>query len=146
MSVNTAEEKSIREDVIMNFEYFFGLNVHHAVPIKRGWLNLKWKLTTDAGEYLLKQYNKERFRLYNPEDLAFAFTEQERLHRYGLPCPGLLSHHNQVLLESNHGEIFMAMEYCQGRVIKPGRINAIYSSKPRESIRTLAFCPEASKG
>lgn len=116
-------EEAILEDLIKSFHHFFGLNVLNSTPIKRGWLNLKWQITTDSGQYLLKQYNKERYKLYNPEELIFAFSQQERLHQLGLQCPGLLSQNNNVLLESNNGETFMAMEYCQGRIIQPGKIN-----------------------
>ncbi|MEK4144843.1 phosphotransferase [Paenibacillus sp. FSL L8-0493] len=116
-------EEAILEDLSNSFYHFFGLKVLHATPIKRGWLNLKWKITTDSGQFLLKQYNKKRYKLYNPEELNFAFSQQKRLYLQGLPCPGLLAYNNNVLLESDQGETFMAMEYCEGRVIEPGKIN-----------------------
>ncbi len=94
-----------------------GLNISATAPIKRGWLNLKWKITTDKGIFLLKQYNKERYRLYNPEDLLYAFSEQIRLHGHGLPCPKLIAYQGDVLLESGNGEKFVLMEYCEGSMI-----------------------------
>lgn len=116
-------EEAILKDLSNSLYHYFGLQVLNATPIKRGWLNLKWKITTDSGPYLLKQYNKDRYKLYNPEELFFAFSQQERLYQQGLPCPKLLSHNNNILLESDHGETFMAMEYCEGSIIEPGRIN-----------------------
>ncbi|MCM3784804.1 phosphotransferase [Neobacillus mesonae] len=117
-------EEAIREDLIRSFQYFFGINVRSSTPIKRGWLNLKWRLTTDSGHFLIKQYNKERYKLYHPEELQFALSQQERLRELGLPCPLLLSCNDRILLESDHGETFMAMEYCQGSILQPGTINA----------------------
>lgn len=72
-------EELILEDLIRASHHFFGLEVIESSPIKRGWLNLKWRVTTESGQFLLKQFNKERFKLYNPEDLKFAFSQQVRL-------------------------------------------------------------------
>lgn len=116
-------EEMIRDDLIKTFHRFFGLNVFESTPIKRGWLNLKWKVTTDSGQFLLKQFNKKRYELYNPDELLFAFSQQARLYDRGLACPNLLSHNKSTLLESDNGERFMVMEYCQGRLISPGKTN-----------------------
>ncbi|NRS50419.1 phosphotransferase [Brevibacillus sp. HB2.2] len=117
-------EELILEDLIRASHHFFGLEVIESSPIKRGWLNLKWRVTTESGQFLLKQYNKERFKLYNPEDLKFAFSQQVRLNNQGLACPNLLSHDESILLESDKGELFIVMEYCQGKLISPGKANA----------------------
>ena len=119
-----ATEEMILDDLIETFHRFFGLKVYESTPIKRGWLNLKWKVTTDSGTFLMKQYNKRRYKIYNPEDLSFACAQQVRLYDQGLACPKLFSHHDHILLESDHGERFMVMEYCQGKLIPPGKANA----------------------
>lgn len=116
-------EELILEDLLQTVHRYFGLNVLECTPIKRGWLNLKWKIATDAGEFILKQYNKERYKLYNREDLLLAFAQQVRLNEQDFPCPRLLSHHDRILLESDHHELFMVMEYCQGQLIRPGQVN-----------------------
>ncbi|WP_042197195.1 phosphotransferase enzyme family protein [Paenibacillus camerounensis] len=116
-------EEMILDDLLRTFDRVFVLNVMETTSIKRGWLNLKWKVTTEAGAFLLKQYNKERYKLFNPEELLFAFSQQIRLHDQGLACPKLLSHNGRILLESDNGELFMVMEYCQGILIPPGRTN-----------------------
>ncbi|TDF93016.1 phosphotransferase [Paenibacillus piri] len=114
-------EEMIRDDLIKTIHRLFNLNVLESTPIKRGWLNLKWKVTTDSGRFLLKQYNKRR--LNNPEALLFAFSQQARLFDQGLACPKLLSHNESILLETDNGERFMVMEYCQGKLIPPGKTN-----------------------
>ena len=86
-------EEQILEDLINTCERYFGFKVFETMPIKRGWLNLKWKITTDSGEFLIKQYNKERYKLYNHEELLQALTHHIRLHNKGLPCPRLYSYH-----------------------------------------------------
>ena len=117
------KEAMILDDLIHTCKRYFGFKVLEATPIKRGWLNLKWKITIDSGVFLLKQYNKERYKLYNREDLIVAFSQQMRLHQGGLPCPKLCSYEGQFLLESDKGEPFMLMEYCDGAVIIPGKLN-----------------------
>ncbi|MNW41434.1 hypothetical protein D3C74_185710 [compost metagenome] len=83
-------------------------------------LNLKWKITTDSGQqFLLKQYNKKRYSLFNSEDLLFAFSQQIRLKDQRL----VLSHNGNVLLKSDNDEIFMVMEYCPGKTVAPGKSN-----------------------
>ncbi|MFE5320921.1 phosphotransferase [Paenibacillus sp. NPDC056579] len=114
-------EEMIRDDLLKTFHRLFNVNVLEATPIKRGWLNLKWIVTTDSGQFVLKQYNKRR--LNNPEALLFAFSQQIRLFAQGLACPKLLSHNERILLETDNGERFMVMEYCQGNLIPPGKTN-----------------------
>lgn len=116
-------EDMILDDLITTVHRLFGWNVTEATSIKRGWLNLKWKVTTEAGEFLLKQYNKERYKLFNPEELLYAFSQQIRLYDQGLVCPRLLSQNERILLESDHGELFMVMEFCQGKLMPPGKTN-----------------------
>ncbi|MCR8632180.1 phosphotransferase [Paenibacillus radicis (ex Xue et al. 2023)] len=116
-------EEMIRDDLIKTFQRLFDLNVLEYTPIKRGLLNLKWKVTTDSGQFLLKQYNKKRYKLYNPEELLLAFSQQVRLFDQGLACPNLLSHNESILFASDNGERFTVMEYCQGKLNPPGKTN-----------------------
>ncbi|OMG48921.1 hypothetical protein BK140_14040 [Paenibacillus macerans] len=62
---------------------------------------------------MLKQYNKERYRLYNPSQLSTALSEQIRLFRQGIACPKLFTYQDQIMLESECGEKFVAMQYCK---------------------------------
>lgn len=94
-------ETMVFDDIIKTFHRFFNLNVLNSTQIKRGWLNLKWKITTDSGQqFLLKQYNKERYKRFNQEELLFAFTQQVRLNDQGLACPKLLSRNDNILFKS----------------------------------------------
>ncbi|WP_339289311.1 phosphotransferase [Paenibacillus sp. FSL E2-0201] len=116
-------EEMILEDLIKTFHQSFGLNVIETTSIKRGWLNLKWKVTTDAGGFLFKQYNKERYKLYNPEELLLALSQQIRLYDQGLACPQVLTQNENIFLESGNGERFIVMAYCQGKIMSPGKTN-----------------------
>ncbi|WP_039042881.1 phosphotransferase [Sporosarcina sp. ZBG7A] len=116
-------EEMILNDLINTCNRCFGFKVSEATPIKRGWLNLKWKIITDSGVFLIKQFNKERYKKYTREELVLAHSQQMRLYNNGLPCPKLYSHDGQFLIESEKGELFMLMDYCNGIVIPPGKLN-----------------------
>ncbi|MEK3886389.1 phosphotransferase [Bacillus sp. FSL K6-3431] len=116
-------EEMILDDLIKSCRRIFGFTVRKAIPIKRGWLNLKWKVITDSGVYIIKQYNKERYKLYVHEELLFAFSQQMRLFKKGFQCPELSSNEGQFLFQSDHDELFIVMKFCEGNVIPPGRLN-----------------------
>ncbi|MCJ8008609.1 phosphotransferase [Lederbergia wuyishanensis] len=116
-------EEVILNDIIKTCKRIFGFQILEVSQIKRGWLNLKWKITTSEGTFLVKQYNKERFKLYNQEELLLAFSQQQRLHNQGFPCPRLLSYQGKVMFETNNGELFIVMEFCNGQVVPPGNMN-----------------------
>ncbi len=66
-------ETLVFDDIIKTVHRLFNLNVLNSTPIKRGWLNLKWKITTDSGQqFLLKQYSKERFKRFSVKKHASA--------------------------------------------------------------------------
>ncbi|MEK3779400.1 phosphotransferase [Paenibacillus sp. FSL R5-0810] len=117
-------DRMILEDLLVSIQRDMGLVVHEAISIRRGWLNLKWKLETDQGTYLLKQYNRERFKLYDEEVLLMAFSQQIRLRTRGGKCPALLTNEGRYFLKSDQGERFMVMEFCEGQLVAPGGTNA----------------------
>ena len=123
MQLNYSEEL-ILDDILKTCTRLFGFRVVESVPIKRGWLNLKWKVTTDFGIFLIKQYNKKRLKRYNHSELLFAFSQQIRLNNEGLPSPKLMSHKGNSMFESDNGEFFIVMDYCEGEIIPPGKLNA----------------------
>ncbi|MGM0834575.1 MAG: phosphotransferase [Bacillota bacterium] len=112
--------EEILEDILETCLRVYGMRVLETAPIYRGWLNLKWRVRTEQGNYLIKQFNKERFRKYSNEELHFAYTQQERLFHHKVPCPKLFPIDGQFLLESGKGERFMVMEFCTGSISQPG--------------------------
>lgn len=51
---------SIQDEIMETLSAILSLQVLDAVPIHRGWLNLKWKVITDEGVMFVKQYSAER--------------------------------------------------------------------------------------
>lgn len=117
--------KEILEDIIETCQRVYGVEVMKSAPIYRGWLNLKWRVKTNKGELLIKQFNKERLRKYSEKELHFAYTQQEKLHRHGIACPKLFPLNEQFMLKSVNGELFMVMEFCEGSIVQPGTATEI---------------------
>ncbi|WP_010097975.1 phosphotransferase enzyme family protein [Ornithinibacillus scapharcae] len=114
-------EQSVLEDLFNQVHKLFGFQLLKAEQIRRGWLNLKWKIDTDHGTYLLKQYNKERLKKYSISDLRDVFLQQNRLHELSFPCPKILTKSDETLFQSRDGDHFILMEYCEGDMVRPGK-------------------------
>ncbi|MDU4697883.1 MULTISPECIES: phosphotransferase [Paenibacillus] len=120
---SAVQEEMVLDELKRAFIHHFSTPIRQATPIRRGWLNYKWKITTDLGDFVLKQYNQERFKSYKPETLQLALSQQKRLSDLGFPCPTLLASNGELMLESANGEKFIVMGYCEGQRVPPGQAN-----------------------
>lgn len=98
----------------------FGFNIISWEPISLGWLNLKWKLETEKGEFLLKLYHANRYT--NADILIRALQQQQRLHKLGVPCPELLDINGNIL-HSLLDEKYIIMQFCTGEIVRPKDVN-----------------------
>lgn len=128
-SFSNEKANMILQELQVECESLFEFKIKKVIPIHRGWLNLKWKLETDVGNFVLKQYNKERYKLYDPLTLLQALHQQQRLHNNGVSYPKLLTYKNNVMHTSKNNERFVVLEYKEGNLISPGKVNEkeIYS-------------------
>ncbi|MRS08611.1 homoserine kinase, partial [Bacillus anthracis] len=109
-SLSNEKANMILQELQVECESLFEFKIKEVIPIHRGWLNLKWKLETDVGNFVLKQYNKERYKLYDPLTLLQALHQQQRLHNNGISCPTLLTYKNNVMHTSKNNESFVVLE------------------------------------
>ncbi|MGH0524500.1 phosphotransferase [Bacillus cereus] len=113
----------IFQELKVECETLFEFKIRNAIPIHRGWLNLKWKLETDAGDFVLKQYNQERYKMYNSDLLIQALQQQQRLHNNSVSCPKVLIYKNNVMHISKSDERFIVLEHKEGSLVSPGKVN-----------------------
>ncbi|MGA5677473.1 phosphotransferase [Bacillus cereus] len=113
----------IFQELKVECETLFEFKIRNVIPIHRGWLNLKWKLETDAGDFVLKQYNQERYKMYNSDLLIQALQQQQRLHNNGVSCPKVLIYKNNVMHISKSDERFIVLEHKEGSLVLPGKVN-----------------------
>lgn len=59
-------EEMILNDLINTCNRCFGFKVSEATPIKRGWLNLKWKIITDSGVFFNKAIQQGKIQKIYP--------------------------------------------------------------------------------
>ncbi|MEJ9171314.1 phosphotransferase, partial [Bacillus thuringiensis] len=112
----------IFQELKVECETLFEFKIRNAIPIHRGWLNLKWKLETDAGDFVLKQYNQERYKMYNSDLLIQALQQQQRFNN-GVSCPRVLIYKNNVMHISKSDERFIVLEHKEGSLVSPGKVN-----------------------
>jgi homoserine kinase type II len=125
-----AVEQSLWEHLKAEAESLFRFKILWSVPIKRGWLNQKWKIETNKGTFLLKQYNPERFKKYDLQTIQMALKTQNRAFQNGIRCPDLLEHNGNLIHKSAQGELFTVMRFMEGNLIKAGEA----SSQQMESL------------
>ncbi|MGA4720919.1 phosphotransferase [Fictibacillus nanhaiensis] len=103
----------------------FGFEVDKkGTPINRGWLNQKWKIETNQGVFLIKQYNKERMKRYDLSTIQSALHTQNRLFSQGIACPELLVYKGELLQKSSQGELFTVMRFMEGSIVSPGNLTS----------------------
>jgi homoserine kinase type II len=108
-------------------ENLFGLHLKNPVPINLGLINLKWKVETEEGLFVIKQISRERYAKYDyakvilEQDIALG--EQLRQYQNGTLCPKVLKHQDNVIHKSSNGERFIVMEYIDGINLPPGTLN-----------------------
>lgn len=108
-------------------ESLFGFHLKNPVPINLGYLNLKWKVETEAGWFVIKQISKERYASHNYEQVIIeqdkALREQVRQYQNGTLCPKVLKDQNTIIHKSSGGERFIIMECIDGANLPPGSLN-----------------------
>ena len=75
-------------------ENLFEIQFLNHTPLSLGFLNLKWKVETDKGTLVLKQFSRERYESFGLEKVAkvqqIALQEQLRQYENGTPIFGEL--------------------------------------------------------
>ena len=87
--MNNVLNKSIREDIFEAITSIWGLNILDFTIVDLGYMNLKWILKTDHGDFFAKQYNKSRY----PEHMVEGFKIRSII-------PGYLVQ-NYILITAN---------------------------------------------
>lgn len=121
MKIETIE--SIREDIFESITELFGFTITGFTQIELGFRNLKWKIETDHGVFFAKQYNKIRYPEHMVQGLETALNYQAHLYNVGIPCPKLITPNGNYVIRTAHGERYVLMEFCEGRIIQSGTAN-----------------------
>ncbi|SFJ69326.1 Predicted kinase, aminoglycoside phosphotransferase (APT) family [Paenibacillus sp. UNC496MF] len=122
------ENERLAQEIAGELKRRFGLTAQEAVTIDKGWLNVKWRMTTDRGPLFVKYYHPERYKLHaNPErrkGIERNLRLQHGLSVAGIPCPGVYVHEGQCLQETPSGLHFAALDWVEGQTAEAGCMNA----------------------
>lgn len=141
-------DTGIREDL----ERTYGLLVNEEIPVNGGWMNRKWKISTERGDFLVKQFSRVRFRPGQLEKIVDALRRQMTVADMGVPCPAILSPHgtSDPIRFMDDGTVYMVMTYCGGHLETPetvtveqmhslgtvcGRMHRMFGRLPVENVK-----------
>jgi len=111
-------ENCIRTDL----KESFGLTCHMVEPIAGGWMNQLWKVTTDSGKFIVKQYSNKRFDKRKLESVETALQRQIIVRKAGVPCPAIRTYNGKIIRYTDNSIAYMVMEFCDGRTENPDTI------------------------
>ncbi|CAM5199997.1 Homoserine kinase type II OS=Ureibacillus acetophenoni OX=614649 GN=SAMN05877842_11755 PE=3 SV=1 [Ureibacillus acetophenoni] len=108
-------------------ENLFGLHLENPIPINLGYINLKWKVESEKGLFVIKQISKERYAKHDFEviisEQELALHEQLRQFENGTLCPKVLIQKDKIIHKSSCDERFIIMEFVDGKNLLPGTLN-----------------------
>lgn len=112
----------MEDSIIADLKESYGITFNQITPITGGLLNLKWKVSTDKGELLVKQYSTKRFRRDQIEWIESGLHRQVILEKSGVPCPFLWQCGDRVIRWLDDKTAYMVMDFCSGKTENPDTI------------------------
>jgi homoserine kinase type II len=101
--------------IINDLKDSYGITCNQITPVSGGWLNQKWKVSTDKGELLIKQFSNKRF---DRDKLGFIETALQRqiiLEKNGVPCPSIRQYEGRAIRLLDNETAYMVMDFCPGK-------------------------------
>lgn len=111
----------IRKDL----ETAFGIRMEGSVSVSGGWLNEKWRVSTDKGEILVKQYSHERFNRRKLNEIEQALERQMLLYNRGILCPRVWKAGETIIRRPSEEIDYMVMDFLPGKLVGPDTVNLI---------------------
>ena len=102
------------EHIRNDLEKSYGIMPHSIETVVGGYLNRKWKISTDRGTFLVKQYSAKRFDERDIEVIESRLQRQILLREMGVCCPSLLQCGGRVIRRLDDETAYMVMEFCEG--------------------------------
>ncbi len=115
----------MEERIIADLKQSYGITFNQMTPITGGLLNQKWKLSTDKGELLVKQYSPKRFRREQIERIESALQRQMILEKKGVSCPFLWQAGDCIIRWLDDETAYMVMDFRPGKTEGPDTITSM---------------------
>lgn len=116
--------EKVQREITDYLKSYIGIKVKESQPVKRGYQNLKWIVTTtDGSRFFVKQYHHARFTVAKLEEVKKTLQIQDQLNQQGVICPKPYQKDREFIHETPSGIHFVIMEHSEGDLADPGTIN-----------------------
>jgi homoserine kinase type II len=103
------------ERIVADLRESYGITFSRIEPVRGGYLNRKWRVSTEQGELLIKQYSPARYSGSRFDEMEDCLQRQILLHDSGVACPRLLTRDGRVIRRLADEIAYMVMEFCTGQ-------------------------------
>ncbi|WP_105616412.1 phosphotransferase [Vallitalea okinawensis] len=112
----------MEDSIIADLKDRFGLTCNHINPVTGGWLNKKWKVSTEKCDLLVKQFSNKRFSRDKLKLVESALQRQIILKKNGIPCPAIWQYGGHAIRLLDNETAYMVMDFDSGKVESPNTI------------------------
>lgn len=112
----------MEERILADLKRCYGLRCQQTAPVSGGWLNAKWRVSTDQGEVLVKRFSNERYDARKLRTVEAALRRQIVLEQSGVLCPKILPCQGRAIRLLDRDTAYTVMAYCPGKVEGPDTI------------------------
>lgn len=106
------------EEIADHIKEQFNLTVNHALPIDKGWLNVKWKMETDRGPVFVKFYHPKRYKLHMRPERKTAIQRtlqlQHTMSLAEIKCPKVYPAKGELIQQTSSGAYYTVLEWVDG--------------------------------
>lgn len=104
------------DDIIINdLKDSYGIICNQITPVAGGWLNRLWKISTDRGELLVKQFSSNRYNRNQLKFIESALQRQIMLEKNGISCPFILQCEGHAIRLPDNETAYMVMDFRPGK-------------------------------
>ncbi len=105
----------MENNIIADLKDSYGLTCNQITPVTGGWLNQKWRVSTDKGEILVKKYSNERFSNKQLKKVESALQRHVILEKNNVPCPFIWQYEGCAIRLLNDETAYMVMDFHTGK-------------------------------
>jgi len=102
--------------IIVDLKDSYGITCNQISPVIGGWLNRKWKVTTDTCELLIKQFSNKRCSRDKLQLIESALQRQIILEKNGVPCPSIWQCEGHAIRLLDNETAYMVMDFRPGKI------------------------------
>lgn len=112
----------MQSSMIADLKESYGITCNQITPVSGGWLNQKWKICTDKGELLVKQFSSKRYSREKLKLVESAMQRQIILERNGVPCPSIRQCGGHAIRILDDETAYVVMDFFPGKAEGPDTI------------------------